>query len=116
MNFNKVILGGHLTADPELKTTVNGNSVTSFTLAVNKKDKTNFLDVVAFKQTAEFITKFFHKGDPILLWGELSVNNYEKDGQKRKKVEVVVNEAYFAAKKDKEEASSSIDENDDLPF
>lgn len=75
-NFNKVILGGRLTADPELKTTPSGIMVTTFNIAVNRrggKDKTeaDFFTITAWRKTAEFITKFFRKGSSICVCGVL---------------------------------------------
>lgn len=97
-SFNKVILIGHLTKDPELKTTTNGTTVTQFSIGVNRrfdKDATDFINVVAWKQTAEFICKHFTKGKPILVCGSLQVRSYEKDGSKRYVTEVVADEAAF---------------------
>lgn len=102
LNFNKIILGGRLTADPELKTTQSGVSVTSFSIAVSRprtKDadkQTDFIDCVAWRQTAEFITRWFHKGSSILLEGSLQVRSFEdKNGQKRRVTEVNVDGAFF---------------------
>ncbi len=100
-NFNKVMIGGRLTADPELKTTQSGVSVTSFTVAVNRRvkqgeeSKADFFNVTAWRGTAEFITRFFHKGSSILVVGSLQTRSWERDGQKRTVTEVVADEAHF---------------------
>jgi len=108
MAFNKVILMGNLTADPELKTTTGGISVTSFTIAVGRrfipKDgeaQTDFINVVAWRQLAEFICKYFNKGKQILVCGSLQTRNFtDKEGNKRYVTEVVADEATFVGKKE----------------
>ena len=102
LNFNKVIIGGRLTGDPELKTTPNGVSVTSFTVAVNRKtkadeeSKADFINVTAWRNTAEFITRYFKKASSICIVGSLQNRNWtDKDGTKRYATEVVADEAYF---------------------
>lgn len=106
LNLNKVILGGRLTADPELKTTQSGVSVLSFSLAINRKvgkDKdpqTDFITCQAWRQTAEFINQFFKKGSSICIVGNLQVRKWEdNNGQKRYATEVVVDEAMFVDSK-----------------
>ena len=102
-SFNKVILGGRLTADPELKTTQSGVSVTSFTVAVNRRfggkegeqQQADFIDVTAWRTTAEFITKFFRKASSICIVGSIQTRSWEKDGQKHYATEIVADEAYF---------------------
>lgn len=97
-NLNKVILGGRLTADPELKTTPQGNSVTSFSIAVNRKGKdavTDFINCVAWRSTAEVISKYFKKGNSICVDGEIQTRSFEQNGQKRTVTEIKVNEIYF---------------------
>ena len=101
MNLNKVILAGRLTADPELKTTPSGLSVTSFTVAVDRrfgKDKqTDFISCVAWRQTAEFISRYFHKGSMIAINGSIQQRQYtDKNGNKRRSAEVVADSVYFA--------------------
>ena len=96
--LNKVILGGRLTADPELKTTPQGNSVTSFSIAVNRKGKdagTDFINCVAWRSTAEVISKYFKKGNSICVDGELQTRSFEQNGQTRSVTEIKVNEIYF---------------------
>ena len=103
-NFNKVILGGRLTADPELKTTTTGVSVTSFSIAVNRRfsgkngeeSQADFINVTAWRQTAEFITRFFHKASSICVVGTIQTRSWtDNQGQKRYTTEVVADEAYF---------------------
>lgn len=101
-NFNKVILGGRLTADPELKTTPSGVSVTSFSIAVNKPPRNGeageplFLNCRAWRQTAEFITRYFRRASSICVVGSLSENRWtDKNGIARKENFVQVDEAFF---------------------
>lgn len=104
---NNVFLIGRLTATPELKKTNNDLSVISFTVAVNKPfnkendhPEANFIDCVAWRKTAEFIAKYFGKGSRIALRGGLQTRMYDdKEGKKRKVVEVVVEEVTFIDKK-----------------
>lgn len=105
-DFNKVILMGRLVADPELRTTPNGISVTSFRIGVNRRvgrdaqPVADFFDIVAWRNTAEFVCKYFSKGKPILVCGSLQTRNWEdKDGAKRRSVEVVADEANFVESK-----------------
>ena len=104
--FNKVILIGNLCADPELKQTQNGISVTSFSIAVSRRKvkdqepQTDFITVVAWRNTAEFISKYFQKGKAILIVGSLQTRTWEdQNGQKRYVTEVVAEEAQFVEKK-----------------
>ena len=105
--MNKVILMGRLTTDPELKTTPNGISVTSFSLAVDRnyvkqgsERKTDFINIVAWRQRAEFICKYFTKGQLIALDGSIETRTYvDKNGNNRTAFEVVVENAYFTGDK-----------------
>ena len=104
-NFNKVILGGRLTADPELKTTPSGISVTSFTIAVNRRFGTkgtaeepqaDFFNVTAWRQTAEFITRYFRKASSICVMGSIQTRTWiDQQGMKRFATEIVADEAFF---------------------
>ena len=102
--LNNVTLMGRLVADPELKTTQNGTPVASFRLAVERnyapqgqERQADFLPCVAWRQTAEFISRYFTKGRMIAVEGSLQSRNYEdKNGQKRTAYEVIVDQAYFA--------------------
>lgn len=106
-NFNKTILGGRLTADPELKTTPSGLSVTSFTVAVNRRGKgkdgetqADFINVTAWRGLAEFITRHFRKGSSICVVGEIQTRSWtDPQGQKHYATEVVADEAYFVDSK-----------------
>lgn len=107
--LNKAILMGRLTADPELKRTQSNTAVTSFSLAVNRsfskqgaEKETDFIDVVAWSSTAEFVTKWFKKGQLVAVCGRIQTRTWEdKQGNKRKSTEVIAEEVHFAeAKKD----------------
>lgn len=106
-NFNKTILGGRLTADPELKTTPAGVSVTSFTVAVNRRGKgkdgetqADFINVTAWRGLAEFITRHFRKGSSICVVGAIQTRSWtDPQGQKHYATEVVADEAYFVDSK-----------------
>lgn len=102
-NFNKVIIGGRLTADPELKTTPSGISVTSFNIAVNrrgKSDQTDFFNVTAWRGTAEFISQYFRKGSSICIEGTLQNREWiDKNGNKRSATEIVCDAASFVDSK-----------------
>jgi single-strand DNA-binding protein len=104
--LNSVIIMGRLTADPELRTTANGLSVTSFTVAVDRNYKsgderqTDFINCVAWRQTADFVTRFFKKGQMIAVQGSLQVRNYEdKNGNKRTAYDVVADNVSFCGSK-----------------
>lgn len=104
--FNLVVLTGRLTADPELKTTQSGISVTSFSVAVNRpyrtgeEQQTDFINVVAWHKTAEFIAKYFKKGNMIGIEGSIQTRKYtDKNGNNRTAFEVVVNNAQFVESK-----------------
>ena len=105
--LNKAILMGRLVADPELRRTPNNNSVTSFTLAVNRsftrqgeQPQTDFIDIVAWGKTAEFVSRYFVKGQQVAVAGRIQTRMWEdKQGNKRKSVEVVAEEVHFAEPK-----------------
>ena len=106
MAFNKVILVGNLVADPELKKTTGGTSVTSFRIAVGRRfakdgeQNTDFIDVVAWRNTAEFVCNHFAKGKGILVCGSLQTRSWTaQDGSKRFATEVVADEVSFVEKK-----------------
>ena len=98
--LNRTILMGRLTADPELKKTPNGISVTAFTLAVQRnyqKEQTDFINIVAWRQTAEFVSRYFTKGQLIALEGAIQTRSYtDKNGNNRTAFEVVAEHVYFA--------------------
>lgn len=103
--MNNISLVGRLTDDVELKSTQHGINVCSFTVAVNRpgtKDKTDFIPVVAWRQTAEFVCKYFRKGQRIGLTGKLTSRKYEdRDGNKRTAYEVVADRVEFVESKPK---------------
>lgn len=105
---------GRLTADPELRQTQGGISVTGFTLAIDRpgaRDKTDFINFVAWRQTAEFICKYFRKGQKIALTGYLTSRRYEdKNGNQRTAFEVVVDRAEFVESRQKAEGWNSSQE------
>ncbi len=105
--LNSVVLNGRLVADPELRTTTSGISVISFTIAVGRdfvkageERQADFIDIVAWRQTAEFVSRYFFKGSLILVQGTLQTRSYEdKNGNKRKAVEVVADKINFCGPK-----------------
>ena len=104
MAFNKVILIGNITKDVELKQTQSGTSVCSFDIAVNRKinkDEVDFITIVAWRQQAEFVWKYFKKGQAILVCGQIQTRSYtDKQGNKRTAVEVVADEVSFVGNRD----------------
>ena len=108
-SFNQVTLMGNLTRDPELRSTPNGQSVCSFSLALNRSYKgadgnwqeaTDFVDIVAWGPLGERVAQYLTKGRPALVSGRLQSSSWEKDGQKRTKVEVVANDVTFLGGRD----------------
>jgi single-strand DNA-binding protein len=130
--LNNVILMGRLCSDVELKTTTSGKSVANFRIAVDRaysKDKqADFITIVAWEKTADFISKYFSKGSMIALRGEIQTRNYEdSNGNKRTATEVIAREVSFCGdKKDANSAPTSMSASDfeeipdadeeDLPF
>ena len=102
-NFNKVILGGRLTADPELKQTQSGIPVVSFSIAVNRRyqskdapQQTDFFNVTAWRATAEFVSKYFRKGSSICITGSIQNRTWtDQQGQKRYATDIVADEVQF---------------------
>ncbi|HVS78748.1 MAG TPA: single-stranded DNA-binding protein [Candidatus Saccharimonadales bacterium] len=103
-SFNQVTLMGNLTRDPELRTTPNGASVCSFSLALNRsyrnadgnwQEATDYIDIVAWGPLGERVAQYLTKGRPALVSGRLQSRSWEQDGQKRNKVEVVANDVTF---------------------
>ena len=106
--LNRIILMGRLTRDPELRHTQTGTPVASFSLAVDRdfKDKTtgekstDFIDIVAWRQTAEFVSRFFTKGRMAVVEGRLQIRDWtDKDGGKRRSAEIVADNVYFGDSK-----------------
>lgn len=129
--LNKAILNGRLTKAPELKQTNNGKSVCGFTIAVDRnrdREKTDFIPIVAWGKTAEFVNQWFGKGDLITIVGRIEVRNYEdKNGNKRTATEVIAEEVLFGGSKNTTNASEKpaesktaqfeqIEDDGDLPF
>ncbi len=104
--LNVAIIMGRLTADPELRTTASGIAVTSFSVAVERsyrageERQTDFINVVAWRQTAEFVSRYFQKGSMIAVRGRIQQRNYEdKNGNKRTAFEIVAEEVSFCGSK-----------------
>ena len=105
--LNVAVLMGRLVADPELRQTPNGVSVTSFTLAVDRsyvksgaERQTDFIDIVAWRNTAEFVCKYFRKGQLAAVQGSIQTRSYtDKEGNKRKAFEIVADNVHFAEPK-----------------
>lgn len=135
--LNHIVLMGRFTRDPELRRTGNGTAVASFTLAVDRDYSSNgekevdFIDIVAWKGTAEFVSKYFSKGRMAAVDGRLQIRQWtDKNGNKRYTAEVVANNVYFGDSKKNEGTVSTgyvttvastdfsmLDEDDsDLPF
>lgn len=133
--LNKVILIGRLTANPELKTTQSGVAVTSFTIAVDRpatkdgKKETDFINIVAWRKTAEFVSKYFSKGSAIIVCGSIQTRSWkDADSKTRYATEVVASEVSFAESKKASETNVSyaeesasdgfvvIKDEDDIPF
>ena len=105
-SFNKVILMGNMTADPELRQTTSGISVCSFSIAVNRRfskseqnqQSVDFINIVAWRQQAEFVSRYFKKGNPILVCGQLQTRTWtDNQGQKRYATEIQADEVSFVA-------------------
>lgn len=143
--INTVALMGRLTFDPELKTTPSGVSVVRFQVACDRnfqrageERKADFIDVTAWRQTAEFVSRYFQKGSMIAIEGSIQTDSYtDKDGNKRKSVQVVANNVSFCGSKaesgtastpayaqpapsyasaDNSDFEEIVDDDDDLPF
>ncbi len=108
-SFNQVILMGNLTRDPELRQTPNGQSVCSFSLALNRSYKgadgnwqeaTDYIDIVAWGPLGERVAQYLTKGRPALVSGRLQSRSWEQEGQKRSKVEVVAQDVTFLGGRD----------------
>lgn len=139
-NFNRAILGGRLTSDPELKTTQSGTPVCSFTIAINRRgakdgqQQSDFVSCIAWRERAELISKYFRKGSSICIVGELQTRKWkDNNGNNRSATEVIVNEVCFVdSKSDNQSASKTympdvyknepkpsftdMDDDSDVPF
>lgn len=120
MSLNKIFLQGRLTRDPEVRYTQSQKPVASFTLAVDRdKDSTDFIDCVAWNQTADFAKKFFTKGSMTLVEGKLTIRDWtDKNGGKRRSAEVVVDRMFFceAKKTEAKELPGLQEAEEGLPF
>ena len=114
--LNHITIMGRLTRDPELRRTGSGIAVASFTVAVDRdfggrdggEKETDFIDCVAWRQTGEFVSKYFTKGSMIVVSGRLQIRNWnDKDGNKRRSAEVVADNVYFGESKRSNEGNSS---------
>lgn len=139
--INMVALMGRLTYEPELKSTPSGLSVIRFTMAVDRtyqpqgqERQADFIDCVAWRQTAEFISRYFHKGSMIAVEGTIQTSNYtDKNGNNRKQTEVLANNVSFCGSKNEQGTAAPqgkpnlnidnnddfeeiVDDDDDLPF
>ena len=109
MALNKAIMQGRLTADPEMRKTQSGKDLTTFNIAVNRNYKdqsgnypTDFFKVLANSHNAEFVCKYFRKGDDIIIVGSLCSDKYEdKNGNKRTDIYIKTDEVFFGAKKER---------------
>lgn len=120
--MNKALLSGRICSDIELKNTTSNVSVCSFRIAVTRKFKNaegnydaDFISCTAWRSNADFISKYFKKGDPIELTGSIQTRNYEKDGQTVYVTEVVVDEAGFTLSKKTEGASEALPDMPQVP-
>lgn len=134
MTINLTVLTGRLTADPELKYTSNNIPVTSFSIAVSRRYKqgeeqqADFINIVAWRQNAEFVSKYFQKGSAIGIEGSIQTQKYtDKDGKNRTKFEVLANNVHFIESKNGGGANApafhnntpdftEVDPDGDLPF
>ena len=133
--LNRIILQGRLTDTPELKVTNSGKYVTSFSLAVERdfstgdEKETDFINIVAWNKTAEFITKYFTKGKQLLVTGSLQVRKYQtQNGENRYSTEVIADKVYFCGDKGQDPLQAvqnkleeygeftEVDGDEDLPF
>lgn len=134
--LNNVTLIGRLTRDPELRRTDSGNAVTSFTLAVDRdfsskttgEKETDFIDIVAWRNTAEFVSKYFSKGQMAAVTGRLQIRNWtDQEGAKRRNAEIVADGIYFCGSKNSAEKPAQVtteensfeeikEDDDGLPF
>ena len=130
-SYNHTILMGHLTRDPEKRATTDGKPVVRFTVAVNRprskdhegEEEVLFMPCVSFGKTAEVAGEYLSKGDPVHLAGRLQENRWEKDGQKRSRIELIVGSVQFLKSRENGEKEKTevhpeeyaVDESD-IPF
>ena len=129
MYYNKIMLGGNLTKDCELKQSQSGQSIATFTIAVNKsyKDKNGdkvekaiFPNCVLFGKGAEALAPYLEKGKGVFVEGELSLESYDKDGEKKYATKVIVKEVRFTGGKPEgkpvDEPNEAVEDTDEIPF
>ena len=114
--LNHIVIMGRLTRDPELRRTSSGIAVASFTVAVDRdfggrdggEKETDFIDCVAWRQTGEFVSKYFSRGSMIVVSGRLQIRNWnDKDGNKRRSAEIVADNVYFGESKRSNDSNST---------
>lgn len=125
MSINRVVISGNLTRDPELRQTSSGMSVLSMSVAVNDRRKNqstgewedfpNFVDATMFGSRAEAVTRYLTKGAKVAIEGKLRWSQWEKNGEKRSKLDVVIDEIEFMSKGEQPSAPSVADD-DEAPF
>lgn len=126
MSINRVNISGNLTRDPELRATTGGTQVLSFGLAVNDRRKNqqtgewedypNFVDCTMFGSRAEKVSRYLTKGCKVVVEGKLRYSQWERDGQKRSKLEVIVEEIEFMSRQQAAEPAPSDAYDEDIPF
>ena len=126
MSINRVAVSGHLTRDPELRATVGGTQVLSFGIAVNDRRKNpksgewedypNFVDCTMFGTRAEKIQRYLSKGCKVAIEGKLRYSSWERDGQRRSKLEIIVEEIEFLSRQQAAEPEPEDAYDEDIPF
>ena len=126
MSINRVAVSGHLTRDPELRATTGGTQVPSFGIAVNDRRKNpqsgewedypNFVDCTMFGTRAEKIHRFLSKGCKVAIEGKLRYSSWERDGQRRSKLEIIVEEIEFLSRQQAAEPEPEDAYDEDIPF
>lgn len=122
--MNQVMLSGRLTHDPDMRQTMSGKKVCSFTIAVqDTKERADFVYCSAWEKTADLVATYFKKGDPIIVFGKLTVSKYEKEGKKQTSVEVTVRQIEFPMSKKTEKYEdpseafrAAAEEEGELPY
>lgn len=126
MSINRVSISGNLTRDPELRQTKSGTPSLSFCVAVNDRrrnpqsgeweDYPNFIDCVMFGARAEAVSKYLNKGMKVAIEGKLRYSTWERDGQRRSKIEVVAEEVEFMSRAQGKQVAQEPSAYDDIPF
>lgn len=118
MSLNSIQIQGRLAKDPELKSTNSGKKVCTFDLAVDRdfggsdgKRETDWITIVTWEKTAEFVCRYFHKGSQMLVNGRLQTRTYESNGQKRKAYEVIASNIYFCGSKQDNGGGTTADQS-----